>query len=412
MAPHASYPLSSRARHMRASEIRELLKLVDRPGMISFAGGIPDPSLLDHTAFRAAYDAMLADAATGASALQYSATEGYLPLRGWLAERMTTRGIACSAENILVTHGSQQALDLIGKLFLDPGDRVVTQAPTYLGALQSFSAFEPAFANLRHIAAGGPVKLIYLVPDFANPTGRCMELSERIAALDLAERHGAIIAEDAAYTELRYEGEDLPPIAALDQARVGGIEEARTLHCGTFSKTLSPGLRLGWICGPAALIHRLTLIKQASDLHTATANQRAMHAVALSGFDARVARARRIYRQRRDWMLEALERHAPPGVTWTRPRGGLFIWLTLPAGTDAAALLQKALARNIAFVPGGAFFADGSGANTLRLSFSLADEAKSAAGIARLCELIAGEGAHARPEAVSGTGRATTHQHP
>ncbi|SLN47188.1 aminotransferase-like domain-containing protein [Oceanibacterium hippocampi] len=383
------YPLSRRAHRMRASEIRELLKVIERPGMTSFAGGIPEPSLFDVAAFREAYAEALTD--SGAS-LQYSTSEGYPPLRQWIARMMTARGVACTEEHVLVTHGSQQALDLIGKLFLDPGDALVTAAPTYLGALQSFSAFDPAFVAMRFhadaVSESGPAKLVYLVPDFANPSGETLTVREREAALAFARRAGAIVVEDAAYADLRYEGESLPSMAALDIADSGSIDAARTLYCGTFSKTLSPGLRVGWVCGPAALIRRLTLIKQAADLHTATINQQVVHRIASTSFDGAVQRARALYAGRRDAMLAALDRHAPAGVGFTRPAGGLFVWLTLPPDLDSDVLLAKAMELNIAFVPGRAFFTDGSGANNLRLSFSLLHEEAIANGIGTLCGLL------------------------
>lgn len=390
MTECADHPFSRRARHMRASEIRELLKLIDRPGMVSFAGGIPDMGLCDMDAFGEAHRQALQHP----GALQYSTSEGYLPLRRWIASYMTARGVPCTDEHILITHGSQQALDLIGKLFLDPGDRVATAMPTYLGALQSFSTYEPEFIPIHFqdgmaLADAQVAKLLYLVPDFANPTGYTLDMTERHAALELARRLGAIVVEDAAYTNLRYEGSDLLPIAALDRAEVGSIEDARTLYCGTFSKTLSPGLRVGWICGPADLIRRLTLAKQAADLHTATINQQVTHHVALSCFDRQVERARGLYARRRDTMLAALDAHAPAGVSWTRPEGGLFIWVTLPATIDANELLRQALVHGVAFVPGAPFFADGGGANTLRLSFSLVEEDAANKGIGLLCDLIA-----------------------
>lgn len=389
-ADQADYTISSRASAMRASEIRELLKLLDRPGMISFAGGIPDPSLFDLESFRAAYESALSE---NGAALQYSTSEGYPPLRRWIARRMSDLGVDCTEDNILVTHGLQQGLDLIGKLFLDPGSQLITEAPTYLGALQSFSACEPDFTTVRFrdgVAEtnAAAARLIYLVPDFANPSGRTMTLEERDAALKLAHRTGAVLVEDAAYTDLRYEGERIPAIAALDIAACGSIEAARTLYCGTFSKTLSPGLRVGWICGPAKLIRRLTLIKQAADLHTATINQQVLYRIAETGFDAAVERARAAYASRRDAMLAALRRHAPAGVTWTEPAGGLFIWVTLPDGADTAPLLEKTIERNVAFVPGTAFFADGSGKNTMRLSYSLLSEEVMEGGIRTLCGIM------------------------
>lgn len=383
------FRLSSRARSIKASEIRELLKLVGKPSMISFAGGIPDPTLLSVGLFQEAWRHVFAGPSIAREALQYSTTEGYLPLRQWIAQHMQQRGVPAGADNILVTSGSQQALDLIGKLLLDPGSTVVTATPTYLGALQSFSAYEPQFSGLDAPQPTGPgaPRLLYLVPDFANPDGATMSKTARHQALDQARALNAVIVEDGAYSALRYDGEDLPPIAALDAA-MGGIESSRTLYCGTFSKTLSPGLRIGWVCGPAALIRKLTLLKQGADLHTATTNQMVIHHVASAAYDEQVARARALYRIRRDAMLAALERHAPPGLRWKKPEGGMFVWLTLPDHLDAGALLRQALRQDIAFVPGAAFHPDGAGHNTMRLSFSLCDEAQIEIGIFKLCDLI------------------------
>ena len=383
------FRLSSRARSIKASEIRELLKLVGKPSMISFAGGIPDPTLLSVGLFQEAWRQVFAGPSIAREALQYSTTEGYLPLRQWIAQHMQQLGVPAGPDNILVTSGSQQALDLIGKLLLDPGSAVVTATPTYLGALQSFSAYEPQFAGLDTPQPTGPnaPRLLYLVPDFANPDGATMSKAARHQALEQARALNAVIVEDGAYSALRYDGEDLPPIAALDAAR-GGIESSRTLYCGTFSKTLSPGLRVGWVCGPAALIRKLTLLKQGADLHTATTNQMVIHHVASAAYNEQVTRARALYRIRRDAMLAALERHAPPGLRWKRPEGGMFVWLELPTHLDAGALLRQALRQDIAFVPGGAFHPGAAGQNTMRLSFSLCDEAQIEIGIFKLCDLI------------------------
>lgn len=386
------FRLSARAEAVKASEIRELLKLVNRPSMISFAGGIPDPSLFAIADFHEAWREIFAGPASAREALQYSTTEGFLPLRQWLADHMRGKGVEAGAENILVTTGSQQALDLIGKLMLDADDTVLTARPSYLGALQCFSAYGARFAahDAPRAAEAPPAKLLYLIPDFANPDGRTMDRAARLKALARAQSLNAVIVEDAAYTDLRYEGTDLPAIAALDQQEAGTIEHTRTLYCGTFSKTLSPGLRIGWICGPAALIRKLALLKQGTDLHTATFNQRLMHHVATTSFEAQLQRSRAVYRGRMDAMLSALERYAPGNVRWTRPEGGMFLWLTLPEGRDSTSLLAEAIADDIAFVPGSAFFSDGTGRNTLRLSFSLADEAQIEIGIYKLCALIAG----------------------
>ena len=389
-----------RAGRIAASEIRELLKVLDRPGILSFAGGIPDPALFPVEEVKAAYGVVLGSASNG---LQYSVSEGYLPLRAWIARHMGTLGVPCDADNIVVTCGSQQGLEFLGRLLLSPGDTALVTAPTYLGALQAFSGSEPRYDELhpedgnRTPAsyadaarnAGGTVKLAYVVPSFANPTGETLSLAARERLLDLAGELNVPVIEDAAYAMLQFEGEPMPSVLALEVRRRGSIERARAVYCGTFSKVLAPGLRVGWIVAPKALIRRLVLIKQASDLNSATINQMVVHRMAAAVFDAQVARACGHYRQRRDWLLAALERHMPAGVTWTRPRGGLFVWVTLPDGIDAAALLQRSLEEaGVAFVPGGAFFFDGRGRNTLRLSYSLPGEAEIDRGIARLAALI------------------------
>lgn len=392
---------ASRAGRMRASEIRELLKLLDRPDVISFAGGIPDQALFPADAFKEAYQDILAGPDAG-RALQYGISEGSGRLRDWIVGHMRGLGIACGPDNILITSGSQQGLDYIGKLFLSSGDTALLQWPTYLGALQAFNAYEPHYDRLdpgtnrsavdysdRASARGGRVKFAYLSPDFANPTGLSLALAERKRLLNLAGELDCAVIEDSPYEALRYDGEPIPPILALDCAASGGIETARTLYCGSFSKSLSPGLRLGWICAASAVISRLVLIKQASDLNTPVLNQEAMARVAESCFETHTARTNAIYKARRDAMLEALQAHMPDGVSWTRPEGGMFVWVELPGNIDAAELLKRSIERvGVAFVPGRAFHPDGSGANTLRLSFSCADFQKIEEGISRLGGLI------------------------
>jgi DNA-binding transcriptional MocR family regulator len=335
---------------MRASEIRELLKLLEQPNIISFAGGIPDPALFPNAAFRAAYDSVLTENTAGA-ALQYSTSEGYRPLREWIAGRMAAIGIACGADNILITSGSQQALDYLGKLLLSLGDTALVTWPTYLGALQAFNAYEPHYDRLSPqqgnrkpaayieaaTKAGGRVKLAYLTPDFANPTGETLDLAARERLLDLADALDIAVIEDTAYHELRYDGAPVPPMLALDCARQGGIDHTRTILCGSFSKTLAPGLRMGWVCAAEDVIRKLVIMKQASDLHSPTINQMAIHHVAEQAYDGQIATIRVAYRHGRDRMLAALERHMPPGVRWTRPEGGMFIWLTLPERGAAGA---------------------------------------------------------------------------
>ena len=387
---------AKRTERMKASEIRELLKLLDDPSILSFAGGIPDPALFPSEAFA---DAMAEIMKTsGGTALQYSVSEGYLPLREWISGQMAKIGIPCDPDNILITSGSQQALDYLGKLFLSPGDTALVGWPTYMGALGAFNPYEPRYDQLsvdgnraasdyafEAEAAGGKVKFAYLSVDFANPTGETVDQRGREAVLDMAEELGCAVIEDAAYQALRYDGQDVPPILALELARKGSLEACRTIYSGSFSKTLSPGLRVGWVVAAKPVISQLVLMKQAADLHSATFNQMAVHRVADQYFDDHVETLRKIYGQRRDAMLTALAANMPKGVQWTRPEGGMFVWLTLPATMDGAELLAHALEHHkLAFVPGRAFFADGSGGNTLRLAFSCATELMIDDGMKRL----------------------------
>lgn len=399
---------ATRAGRMKASEIRELLKLLERPDILSFAGGIPDPALFPATEMSAAYASVLSGP-QASGALQYSVSEGYRPLREWLVGEMGRIGIACTVDNILITSGSQQVLDYLGKLFLSPGDTALVTWPTYLGALQAFNAYEPAYDRLtpmgnrtaesyREQAArqreGALVKFAYVTADFSNPTGETMSRAAREHLLDLAEELDIPIIEDAAYQALRYDGEPVPPILALDIARKGHINETRTLYSGSFSKTLAPGLRVGFVVAAEPVIRKLVLVKQAADLHSSTINQMAITEVAKTIFAAQVEKIRAAYRERRDLLLAALQRHMPEGVRWTKPEGGMFIWVTLPAGMSGARLLAASLeSEKVAFVPGQAFFADGSGENTLRLSFSCANGAMIEEGMARLGRLIAAESA-------------------
>ena len=394
---------AGRAEGMRASEIRELLKLLDQPDIISFAGGIPDPALFPAEAIRDAFSEILGHNSLGGQSLQYSVSEGYLPLRLWLVQHMASLGVACEADNIVITSGSQQGLDFLGKLFLSAGDTALVTAPTYLGALQAFNPYEPrydiiapgdaaasvaAYRN-RAEATGGRVALAYVVPDFANPTGETVRETDRRDLLDLVSQLDIPLIEDAAYSALRFDGTPVASCLALDIGQCGGIEQSRVIYCGTFSKTIAPGLRIGWICAASALVHKVVLIKQASDLHTATLNQMVMQRVVQDNYDQQIGRIARVYAERRDAMLAALDRFMPPGVTWTTPQGGMFIWVTLPAGHDGATMLAAALEQErIAFVPGSAFHVDGSGRNTIRLAYSLQPEARITEGMKRLGHLI------------------------
>lgn len=395
---------ATRSSRMRASEIRELLKLLERPDIISFAGGIPDPALFPDQEFKQAYSDIFSGPTVNA-ALQYSVSEGYKPLREWLVGQMAALGVPCELENVFIVSGSQQGLDYLGKLFLSPNDTALVTAPTYLGALQAFNAYEPTYDqltpngnrtpdsyNAAATKAGGRVKFAYLSADFANPTGETVDLAAREKLIDLGDELDIAIIEDAAYQSLRYDGEAIPPILALEIARKGNINDTRTIYCGSFSKTLAPGLRVGFVVANAPVIRKLVLMKQAADLHSSTINQIAIHQVAERGFDAQVAKVRKTYSHRRDCMLAALAKYMPDGVSWTKPQGGMFVWITLPKGMDGAKLLARSLeTAKVAFVPGQAFFADGTGANTFRVSFSCANEEMIEEGISRLGKLISSE---------------------
>lgn len=406
--------LAGRTARLKPSEIREFLKLLGKPGVISFAGGIPDPALFPAEQIAGTAAAILADPARRTQALQYAPSDGYLPLRAWIADHMTRLWAPCTADNILLTTGSQQALDLLGKVLLDPGDTVLTTAPAYLGALQAFEVYEPTYATLPvdhdrdhdhdhdHDHFGGHPgdrpgsghvpAVAYAVPDFSNPSGETLSLAQRERLLDTAEALAIPVIEDAAYQALRFEGEALPSLLALDIMRTGSIERSRVVSTGTFSKTISPGLRVGWICASRAIIQTLLLARQAADLHSSALDQMLIHGVVETGFDAQIARILPVYRHRRDRMLAALEREMPEGVSWTRPEGGMFVWLTLPEGVDSRVLVRDAIrSEGIVFVPGTAFFPQGAeddGRRHVRLNFTCSDDATIDDGIARLGALI------------------------
>ncbi|MGH2388956.1 MAG: PLP-dependent aminotransferase family protein [Chloroflexota bacterium] len=375
---------------MRSSAIRDLLAVTMQPEMISFAGGLPSADHFPVEGLRASFDAVLRE--EGAGALQYGPTDGHPALRAWLVEHLAKRGIRADVDQILITTGSQQALDLLGKALLAHDSPMIVEAPSYVGALNAFLPHQPAFHAVKMDdeglrvdllpgvldRAGGSAAMLYSVPTFQNPTGCTMSLARRQALLDVAAERELPIVEDDPYGELRFAGEDVPPLRALP----GGEE---TVYLGTFSKILAPGLRVGWVVAPRPLINRLVMAKQAADLHTDSLAQRALlHFCTHNDLAAHVAQLRLVYGGRRQAMLDALSRHLPDEATWTRPDGGLFVWVTLPLGVDSVALLREAVAHKVAFVPGGAFFADGAGANTLRLSYSHASPALIEEGVRRL----------------------------
>lgn len=402
---------AQRMQWMSSSVIRELLKLTDRPEVISFAGGLPAPELFPIEAVERAATKVLRE--QGSRALQYSTTEGYRPLREFIVERMSRYGIPARAENVLITSGSQQALDMIGKILINPGDRVLTEEPTYLGALQAWRAYQADFVTvpldddglccddrLEEALCAGP-KFMYVLPNFHNPGGVTLSLERRKRIVEVADRYGIPIIEDDPYGQLRFEGDHLPPLLVLDAERLnhrdhgngngnGYFRDGNVIYLSTFSKTLAPGLRLGWIVAPESVIQRCVMAKQGMDLHTSTFDQMVAYEVVHDGFlDEHVRKIRRVYSERRDLMLEMLERHFPPEARWTRPRGGLFLWVTLPEGIDTAELLPVAVEHNVAFVPGMAFHPGGGPSSSFRLNFSSSTPEQIETGMRRLGEVVA-----------------------
>jgi 2-aminoadipate transaminase len=396
---------AQRTHHLTSSAIRELLKLTQRPEVISFGGGLPAPELFPIEQIQQACQRVLAE--KGVTALQYGMTEGYLPLREMIARHVVRYGLQATADNVLITGGSQQALDLIAKLLINPGDRVLVEAPTYLGALQAFNVFGAEYVSVPADAHGlrtdqledalrsGP-KFMYILPNFQNPGGFTLALDRRKELVRLADKYGVPIVEDDPYGQLRYEGEHLPPLFVLDRATRGirtdnGFSLGNVIYLSTFSKTLTPGLRLGWIIAPKEVIAKLVQLKQGADLHTSTFTQLVAYETARGGFlDLHIKGLRDAYRRRRDVMLDALAAHFPETVNWTRPEGGLFVWMRLPPGMSSQALLEAALERQVAFVPGDSFFAPdvphAMALRYLRLNFSCMSPERIGAGIERLAE--------------------------
>jgi 2-aminoadipate transaminase len=385
---------AERTKTMTSSIIRDLLKLTQQPDVISFAGGLPAPELFPIREFKEACAYILEH--DGARALQYGPTDGYPPLKEFLVEKMQKYGVPAEMENVLITNGSQQALDLIGKVFINRGDVIVTEAPTYLGALQAWNLFGPRYVTvpsdddgmqvdkLEEILRREKVKFIYVLPNFHNPAGVTLAEERRYRLVEIAGKYGVPIIEDDPYGELRFEGRDLVPIIVLHKENV--------IYLSTFSKTLAPGIRLGWVTAPGRVIDRLIMAKQAADLHTSTFVQMVANDICQRGILKRhVQLIRKVYKERRDVMLAAMEEFFPEGVTWTRPQGGMFLWVRLPEKVDAAKLLRVALEEKVAFVPGAAFFPNGGGHNTMRLNYSNASPEMIREGIRRLGRAIARE---------------------
>ena len=385
------WQFSERAQKMQPSFIREILKITQRPEIISFAGGLPSPATFPVERMKEAFDRVLSS--TGKVALQYGPTDGYAPLREWIANSLSAGGAKIVPEQILMTSGSQQALDLLGKVLIDEGSRALVETPSYLGALQAFSVYGPEFVSvetddhglvpesLDGVAKGA--RLLYALPNFQNPTGRSLSVERRVQLVETCARLGVPLIEDDPYGALSYKGEPSPKMVAMNPDGV--------IYMGSFSKVLTPGIRLGYVCAPLPLVRRLEMAKQAADLHTAQLTQMVVHDVVKDGFlDQHIPSIRTLYGNQCQVMLDAMAEHFPAGVSWTKPEGGMFIWVTLPKQLDAMKLLDQAIAAKVAFVPGAPFFANEPQHNTLRLSFVTVPPERIREGIAILGKLIAG----------------------
>src|SRR5690606_13385588 len=387
------FTLSGRARALTSSAIREILKVTERPGVISFAGGLPSPATFPVERMREATEKVLREAPH--AALQYGPTEGYTPLREWVAERLGRNGAKIPASRVLITTGSQQGLDLLGKVLIDEGSKVLVETPSYLGALQAFSLFAPKFASLPSDAQGivtdqitpadlEGARFLYCLPNFQNPTGRRMPLERRKALVELAARAGVPLVEDDPYGELSYGGEALPSLLSMNPDGV--------LYLRSFSHLLPPRLPLGYVVAPEEILGKMVQAKQAADLHTPSFSQRIVYEAVQDGFiDRHIPSIRTLYGAQCEHMLAALEREFPKEARWNRPEGGMFIWVELPEGLDTSALLAKAIERNVAFVPGAPFYAVEPRRNTLRLSFVTVPAEKIDHGIKVLGELLKAE---------------------
>jgi 2-aminoadipate transaminase len=387
-----TWTLARRAERLNPSTIREILKVTERPGIISLAGGLPSADTFPVQAIREAAARVLRDAPR--EALQYAASEGHAPLREWVAAEVARHGLRADPAQVLITTGSQQGLDLVGKVLVDPGAKVAVESPTYLGALQAFAPYEAQFVAVDCDAQGPRLdspggldaargaRFLYLLPNFQNPSGRCIGAARREAIARRVREIGVCVVEDNPYGDLWYDAPPPPPVAA------GMGDDA--VYLGSFSKVLAPGLRLGYVVAPKALYPKLLQAKQAADLHTPGFNQRVVHEIVKDGFlDRHVPAIRTRYKAQRDTMRDALQRHLPPGCRFEAPAGGMFFWVDLPEGVDATALLPQAVAAGVAYVPGAPFYCTAARANTLRLSFATVEPERIEAGVELLGALVA-----------------------
>lgn len=388
-----SLKYANRMDNIRASEIRELLKLTQKPGIISFGGGFPAPELFPVEEMVSITKKVLDN--MGTKALQYGPTEGFQPLREAIAKRMEKVHVNISPNDILITSGSQQGLDFAAKIFINPGDKIVLEKPSYLGAINAFKAYEPEFVEIEMDDQGmimedleaalennDNIRFIYVIPDFQNPSGKTWSIERRKKLIELANKYNVAILEDNPYGELRFEGEINPAVKHFDT-------EGRVIFLGTFSKIFCPGLRLGWVVADKEVLNKFILVKQGADLQSSTISQMEV-ATFLNDYniDEHIEKIKTVYKHRRDLMVKVMQEEFPEGVTYTIPEGGLFTWVVLPEYMNARELAVKALEQNVAFVPGGSFFANGGNENTFRLNYSNMDDENIVIGMKRLAQVI------------------------
>ncbi|MBC6004599.1 2-aminoadipate transaminase [uncultured Clostridium sp.] len=379
---------------LKGSEIRELLKLTEKPEVISFAGGLPAPELFPVEEMKEISRLVLEE--SGKEALQYTTTEGFGPLREQIAERMNRKlKTDISKDDLIITSGSQQGLDFAGKIFLNEGDVVLVESPSYLGALNAFKSYCPTFIEVptdnngmiieeleKILESTENVKMIYVIPDFQNPTGKTWSMERRNKFMDVINKFEIPVVEDNPYGELRFEGEVLPSLKSMD-------EKGLVIFLGSFSKIFCPGYRIGWVCASPQILSKFVFVKQGADLQASTISQREVSKfIEVYDLDAHVEKIKTVYKKRRDLMLSTIKEYFPEGIEYTHPEGGLFTWIELPSHLDARKIMEKCLENNVAYVPGGSFFPNGGKENTFRLNYSNMPDEKIVEGVKRLAEAL------------------------
>lgn len=385
---------AKRMEGLKGSEIRELLKLTEKPEVISFAGGLPAPELFPIDEMKKISQIVLDE--EGKAALQYSTTEGYAPLRKHIADRMNSKAKTnVTKDDILITNGSQQGLDFAGKVFLDEGDVVLCESPSYLGALNAFKAYLPKFIEVptdndgmimeeleKILETTDRVKMIYVIPDFQNPTGRTWPMERRNKFMEIINKFEIPVIEDNPYGELRFEGEVLPSLKSMDK-------KGLVIYLGSFSKIFCPGYRIGWTCASKEILSKFIFVKQGSDLQASSISQREISKyMDLYDLDKHVEKLKEVYKRRRDLMLKTMKEELPEGLEYTYPEGGLFTWVELPKELDSRVIMQECVENNVAYVPGGSFFPNGGKENCFRLNYSTMSDEKIVEGIKRLAKVL------------------------